>query len=829
MQIGSSVVGVRGGFYPEIKKANGFISPMIAPMQTDSFQLSKSALAPVIRTERKGNALRIAFSGNLQNPIREEKPSIQMKVRGVSAHQKGSLGASGFAKDANVIKLAQSDWKEGRELRYRTAQINGKNIIELSDPSFGPIGRVPDELTDPLLKLIGSGKKGKNKGNQDFKFVLSNVIAGNSKGAPTIGVRVNLQYTGNDPYKKVDAQKTFDKMLNSKDKRISDSVMLYQPKVSPTEVLERIFDVEKASNGPKAKLEINNAITQISKEINNPKNKNILLLGHCKPDGDTLGCVIGMQTAIQGAYPDKHIDCAVDDKIPGLFRDKMPGIESVKRPYNPDRIEMVEKNIETLKAKEQTKSTESQIKIFEKELEDLKNPDKLFDPNPLEGKDKKKYDLVMIMDVPTPKRFTSAFKDYIEDANNVIYIDHHPHRINEWNDAKDETGVDMNQIHENNLALVCDSVPAATQLVTIIADRAGILGKTMQDSLDNAKKFVASVITGTSTDTGSFTRTANLLPEHMKVPVNQRPNFLPEGMSKWLIDELETNSKGQINKKWLRDNITYDVPDKVLSNIQEDGKLSPRDKMLTYALDSKEVNEDLGVGFISIDYPQMYEIWNDSLSQDPDMTLLDVQNGFKYSEVMSALKADPEKVANPKIGNNGGKSASLADRAKEIYDSPYADDKIAILLIQDKKEGYITENSEIATQNGLRLSLRSGGASNHAELLASLFGGGGHGGAAGGRVDLPNVELDTPLCVKIDGEIENDHKKVYEELKKNYDILHDSSLTPEEQKNKTKDIKVALAKDENGQSTKELLTEMVGFIRQEEEAEEPKMPNKKRA
>ncbi len=790
---------------------NLWISRLNSPIQDTVSFSKKEDLAPIISTRRDGNVLHVSFKGEFKNPVYVDTSAIQMKVRGVSAHQRGGLGATPRAKDSNVIKLAQSNWQEGQRVNYSIVTTQKGESIELSDPKFGPIGRVPDEISPQLIKLI----KGKEK---DFAFELSNVIAGNSKGAATIGLRVNLRYKGSDSNIKAKSLRTFNELLNSRDSKINDNVMVYQPKTSPTEVLKRFFAHEEQTNGIKAVKEIKTAIAQISKEINDPDNKNILIIGHCKPDGDTLGGVVGLETSIKGAYPEKNVDCAVDDKIPGLFRNKMPGIENVKRPYNPERIEVVKNNLKILESEEQTPNVQSQIGILQKELSDLTNPEKLFDENPLTGKERKKYDLVVLIDIPTPKRFSGAFKDYIENAKKVIYIDHHPHRINEWNDAKDETGVDMNKIHNQNLALIGDALPAATQLVTILAEQAGILGKTMQNNLEEAKKFVASIITGTSTDTGSFTRTANLLPEHMRLPVDQRPNFLPEGMSKWLIDELETSSKGQINKKWLRDNITFDIPDKKLSEMTEGEGLSPRDKMLTYALNGREIVPELGVGFISVNYDQMYDIWKDSLNQDDEFTLLDVQNGFKYSEIMGALKADPEKVNAPAPRNP--EKPTLRERAQEVYFSPYQDDKIAVLIIQDKKKGSLTENSEISESNGLRLSFRSAGASNHAELLASLFGGGGHGGAAGGRVDLRDVELDSKLSVKIDGKTVSDSHAIYEVLKQNNEILHNSEITPEQKKAMTQKIEIVMAEEESGKTTSELITDLVKEIRSDKSEDE---------
>ena len=778
----------------------------------DSVTLSGKAVDKAIAVKRQGNALHVAFTGKLQNPMEtqanEDAPAIQFRVRGVSKHQLGTEGASATAEDDSVVQLANSNWKEGDRLNCKEVKGRMGKSLALVHPKFGELGQVPKEMADVLIPVM----KGKT---QDYHFELSNVIAGTSKGAPTIGLRAALKYVGNDKNEAKKATEAFNGLLNSEDPKISKAVMVYQPSKSPSQVLERIFDVEGKENGLGRVREIKEAITNISNEINNPENKRILILGHCKPDGDTLGSVVAMKEALKAAYPDREIDCAVDDKIPGLFRDKMPGVEAVKRPYNPEKIEKLEKNLEVLKAIN-TETSKEQQKVLERDLAELKDPNNLFDANPLQGKPKKQYDLVMTMDVPTPTRFSGAFKDYIEGSKKQIYIDHHPHRITEWQNAKAETGLDMDKIHKNGLALVCDAVPAATQLVTIVADKAGVLGKMFEKGGEAAKNFVASVITGTSTDTGSFTRTANLLPHHSKLPVQQRPNFFPEGMSTWLTDKLSETDKS-VDKKWLRENIAYDVPDKKLSSSSVDGKLSPRDKMLTYALEGRKMEPELGLGIIEVDYDQMYDVFNSSLQQDPEITLLDVQNGFKYSEVLGALKSDPSETSQRLAP--GQQATSLADKASQTYTGPYDADRIGILVIQDKKENFITENSDVAKMNGLRLSFRSSATSNHAELLANLFGGGGHGGASGGRVDLPGVEINTPLVIKVDGKVVDDTASVYADLTKNYEIMKDNSIPAEKRAGMCKKIEIALAEEgQQGRTTSQIITDVVKEIRKNQPA-----------
>lgn len=780
--------------------------------EADSVSFSRKAEDKAIAMKKEGNALHVAFTGKLQNPMEtkatEDAPAIQFRVRGVSKHQLGTEGASATAVDDTVVQLANSNWKEGDRLNVKETKTRRGKSLEISHPKFGALGSVPDEMAEVLMPLL------KGKGS-DYRFELSNVIAGTSKGAPTIGLRATLKYVGDDKNEAKNATAVFNELLNSEDPKISKAVMVYQPEKSPQQVLERIFDVEGKENGLGRVKEIKDAITNISKEINNPENKRILLLGHCKPDGDTLGSVIAMKEALKAAFPDREIDCAVDDKIPGLFRDKMPGIEDVKRPYNPEKIATLEKNIETLKALN-TETAKAQQQVLERDLAELKNPENLFDANPLQGKEKKKYDLVMTMDIPTPTRFSGAFKDYIEGSKKQIYIDHHPHRITEWENAKAETGLDMNKIHKNGLALVCDAVPAATQLVTIVAEKAGVLGKMFQKGGEAAKNFVASVITGTSTDTGSFTRTANLLPHHSALPVQQRPNFFPEGMSTWLMNQLSATDKS-VDKKWLRENIAYDVPDKALSSESVNGKTSPRDRMLTYALEGRKMTPELGLGIIEVDYDQMYDVFNASLEQDPDITLLDVQNGFKYSEALGALKSDPSETSSRLAP--GEKASSLSDKATQTYTGPYDADRIAILVIQDKKENFITENSDVAKQNGLRLSFRSSAMSNHAELLANLFGGGGHGGASGGRVDLPGVTIDTPLVVKVDGKVVDDTAQVYADLTKNYEIMKDNKIPAEKRAGMCKKIEIALAEQgQAGRTTSEIIKDVVSEIRKNQPA-----------
>ena len=731
-----------------------------------------------INITTQGNITKITFKGRLKNPT---PPAIQMKVRGVSHHQKAPEGVKDNFIDRNVEKLANSNWIDEKRLSFSIQKFGENEKILLFDPKYGEIGRVPDEISPYLIKLL-------KRHGKDFRFQLSNVIAGTTKGAPTIGLRVNLLYTGKDPKIREKADRAFDFLLNSDDRGVADVIMPYQEKTSPKEILTRIFDIEEEANGTQTAKNILKTIECISNEINNPENKNILLLGHCLPDGDTLGCVLGMHAAIKSTYPNKNVKCSVDDKIPGLYRDKLPGINEVKRPYSLKSIQELEKNIAKLKAQPKSAIVRQQIKVYENELKELRKNETYFDPEVKEGENPTKFDLVILMDIPSPSRFSEAYKNYIQNAGKVIYIDHHPYHYDEWSNSEEKFGIDMEQIKEDNLSLIVPSIPAATQLVTVVSDKAKMLRTTLANQ-EYSKQFVAGIISGTSSDTGCFTRSANLTPEDIQKPVKQRPNFKPEGMAKWLIAQLDKN----INKKWLREKIVYDIPD-THSTMNSN---SAREKMIEYAKNSQVIYPKEGIGFVNITYEQMYEIWEEARKTDKKTTLIDIQNSFKYSEVMGALRDAPDK---------GPKNSAI-----ESYASPYEEDKIAVLIIQDKEKGRLDSNSKLAEKNGIRMSFRSKEGTIYAELLASLFNGGGHGSAAGARIDLDGINIESKISVEINGKVERNPEMIYKALMKNYAIKNSSTLTDSEKIESS--YKFNIISDEQGENIPEIIDNITKYIR----------------
>ena len=772
---------MRISFNPQI--STNYAYKNVQKKQIDNTNLNNieetKKVAP-ITVQNIGNVTKISFRGNFVDP---NAPAIQFKVRGVSHHQKefGSTNENSYA-DRNVERLADSDWKDGQRLRWSVGRDSeGKEQIFIGAPEIGELGRIPNEVTPSLLKLM-------KKHSKDFTVQLSNVLAGTTKGAATIGLRANLIYTGNDPKVKADTEKVFNGLLNSDKKDISDVIMLYQPVTTPKQVLQKIFSNVEEKQGEDAAYRVLDIVDSISEELTNPKNKNILLLGHTAPDGDTIGCVLGLQAAIKANYPTKNVVCSIDDEIPGIYRDKLPGIRNITKPSDPNLLGKLRADLEQEKAKKQNFQTRSTIRTLQREIEALEKSAKMMGETLDKNEVSEKYDLVVLMDVPSPSKFTGSYKSEIESAGKVIYIDHHRPRFEEWDAHRARTGIDMQQVQKDNLALVLPELPATTELVTVIADNAGLLEKTLQTP-ELAKQYVASIVSGTSSDTGGFTRTANYKPSDMSKPVQERPNYYPEGLAKWLIEKLGNT----VNKKWIRENIVYDLPDKKLPNMSQ----TSREKMIDYCIKSQSIYPKTGFGAISLTYEQMQDILKIARMTDRKVTFGDVQNAAKYSEVMSALREAP--------------GIKTKNSAIEPYKSPYQDDKISLLLLQDKKAGMPDATGEIAKENSIRMSFRSQEGSVYAEQLATLFGGGGHGSAAGARITLDGVEMTSPIAIKVDGEVQYNPSEIYKAVTENYAIKNNLELSPEEVAEKLHKFETII--DEKGKPVTDLINGIVEEIR----------------
>ncbi|MBR1943495.1 DHH family phosphoesterase [bacterium] len=736
-----------------------------------------------IGVERQGKNLHVSFTGNFQNPV---DAGIQFKVAGVTRHQKGMGGAHAAATDDNLVRLAKSDWKDGQKLDYAYDETT-KNIT-LKAPEFGEIGTVPASVAESFMNVINTDK-------DNFQFELTNVTGGVTSDFPIIAAKANLKYIGKDAKVKENAQNAFNALIDSKDAKVSSSVSAFQPDFSPKQVLEKIFDVEGQRNGLGEVRKIKDAVDTIVKEIQNPKNKNILVLGHCSPDGDTVGCVIGMTAALKGAYPDRNIDASIDDDIPNSFS-KVPGVEDIKRPYNAKAVNSVKKNIEMLE-KSTNPAAAKQIETLNKELEKLTDKSRFFDPNTVDGKDAKKYDLVIMLDTPTQGRSSRAFKPYFENAGKTIFIDHHPLKQAEWAGSKEKLGFDMNQVIQDKLALVVDSVPAATQIVTAVCDKAGMLGEMFKNSAENAKKFVAGIITGSQTDTCGYKNQANYHPSEARLPQSQKANYYPEGMSNYLMKKLD----GDIDKKWMRENLFYELPNQPLTN-----NLGPKDAVLKMALRGREMYPEIGLGMMSVRYAVMDNILQEAKKQDPNVQMTDVYNSFKNSEVMSALKA------NPTFTRPNPNPVTDAEKAAETYRSAYDKDRVAVFMAQNQVEGSVNKFSQIADKNMISFSFRSGGETNAAQVLATVFGGGGHAAAAGANLSMKGLDFKSKLTVKVDGQVA-DAKTVYEAANNNVNVSNNNKINFKDKAKMMKKIEIEMSKDGTGRTCGELIKDVLTEMR----------------
>lgn len=776
------------------KKVNNY-QPLKFGEIKDTFEASNSIKNDkIIDINRVGKNLHVSFTGGeFKNPIVREVPAVNFKLSGVMKHQAGTAGGRD-AVDDSVVKLAASDWKEGREFDYsinieeneKDGKIYKNKVLNINDKDYGNVGTVPVTLTNKFAKLIESNPAEKD----NFKFELTNVNGGVNSAFPTVGLEVAFKYVGKDENVKQQTKDLFTSLIDSDKKTVASSVSMFEEPTSPKEVLERMFDIEGQKKGLGKVRELKTAIDTIAKEINNPKNKNILVLGHCKPDGDTIGCVLGMQAAIKGAYPERNVDMAIDDDIPNNFA-KLPGVDNIKRPYNGFAVYQLEKNIELLQRSDSDAAKE-QIKKLQKEETRLKNPDRTFDAGAIDGK-AKKYDLVIMLDTPVPGRTSKNFKKYFESADKTIFIDHHPHRASEWAAESKKLGLDLDKVKANNLFCVADTVPAATQIVTAIADKAGLLGKMFKNSLESAKQFVAGVSAGTLTDTCRFDKVASHDSKDYAKPVTERPTYKPEGMTKWLYNELEKVGGG-IDKQWIRLNLDYELPNKRIKNADGTFVPGPRDMVLEKSVKGRIMDADLGVGMITVSYDDMQEVFEAAQKQDKKVQFNDVYSAFKSSQALTSLKM-PGSVKEDVEG------MSAKGQAYSTYKSPYDYDRLAVLITQNQKQGELNANSQIADKNTYSFSFRSSGQSNLAQVAATLFGGGGHSQAAGGGISMKDLTLETPLKVMINGKEEKDFAKVFAKVN---DIIAKKADSSE--------IKIEKA-DKEGKSIPELIKSITAEMR----------------
>src|SRR5574344_1252699 len=264
------------------------------------------------KVEQGKNYIKVVSFGALKNPTTFIKPAIQLKVQGVTRFQHNMDEKLMKLKlHFSINELAESKWKDGEPLDFQFGSGRHGTTIDLFSKRFGQIGRVTASVTPYLLNLM-------KKEPQNFQFELSNLVAGNTKGAGTIGVRVNLLYNGKYASSNKKVQDAMNSILN--DSNASQKAYLYQPMKTPNDIFKEILDFEAKTNGVESAKKMESVVNNIVKVLEAKETSKILLVGHCKPDGDTLGCIMGLKNSINMMYPEKFVECAVDDEVTGLFR-----------------------------------------------------------------------------------------------------------------------------------------------------------------------------------------------------------------------------------------------------------------------------------------------------------------------------------------------------------------------------------------------------------------------------------------------------------------------------------------------------------------------------
>lgn len=609
---------------------------------------------------------------------------------------------------------------------------------------------------------------------EDFKIELANVIK--FPGHKKIGIKTWIKYTGENQ----EAMKTLFKEVLDDPKCKQITYPPVSPE-SPENLLKTMLKYEEQINGTKSKNDMQFAIDNIAREIKDPKNKNILLLGHKDPDGDCIGSLLGMKNAIDLMGTDKKVDCSVDDRVPLLFK-YLKDIKEIRLPDKNKLVNAVSNAITTLNDRG---DDAEKVSIFETVKDNISKNNKSLPKEKI-------YDLVILMDVAAPDRLGSKFAKYIDpNKTKIIFIDHHQKRFDEWNKSKDITNIDMKKINQNHLAWVIDRVPAAALMVSVIAGKLNpeinsetVYNKYSPKEQNILKNMAAGILTGVSTDTSRYKRSAELLTEDKLLPRYERPRYNPLGVAKWF--SLITNR-----------NITRSY---VESNMDEQSyKIKGTKKLVNETLGERtHKNNELRLGYVQIEKEYLDNIWMDAAKNSPDATFRDIVGTIKSS------------IANKRLKRSA--SYATAENPKP------QDDAIAYVVTQSEIKGELNSGYNVSTENKLTFSFRSQEGTNDASILASLFGGGGHGPAAGGRVAGENIGFDSKLLVLVDGKVEENSEEVLKALNKNFE-LGNSAMSEEERNKYIKEVKVIKSPDSSeGRTSSELIEDIVREIRKNQES-----------
>ena len=421
-------------------------------------------------------------------------PTIGLRVN-VIFDDKGTNKIHGLS----ITQFNTDKYSEGYQVALEKAKVGDKLVllydkdaVEVHHPSIGPIGVLGkkhfNSIKNPIIKgaynaNISKFVKGKD-GNTYIKFDFENTL----KLSPEEAKQRSKDVT------------KVSKAIAA-DEKAGEFAFLYQPIQPPEVLLDTVVDDP---------FTVNNIV----KEIN--KAQKILLVGHKSPDGDAIGCVLGLGNALE--HIGKNIDCCIDDDIPGLFRHNLPGIGL---------------------------NGEDDYKI--KKAKDL-DPDK-------------KYDLVITMDTPTPTRIGNISKYIKNKDTKTIMIDHHPLRPSEWNAVKDQTGIDVTKLQKDKLLWVNDKLPAAAQSIAALIFK--LLPQELMDKMtsEDRKDIAIPMVTGMMTDSGQFARGAEYRVESMAKYFMEWAGF----DKKWLRSNINYNLPKEAREEMFKDIDKYVTKEKDFS------------------------------------------------------------------------------------------------------------------------------------------------------------------------------------------------------------------------------------------------------------------------
>lgn len=749
----------------------------------DSFEFSRTPSVNLdYKLSQSGNTIRLVSFKALQDPTIVKNPSIRAGVGDSENYQE------------NILKT--KDLPRGEKL---TIEALGKDSgeyssVRISTKDGDVLGHLPASIDNAIGREI-------QENPADFSFKLYGTTPA-SKNNPA-NVLIDIEYVG-------DKKPVVQERLNT---------LLYKNSVTPEQVLHRILDYKKVLHGDEIGTqkiqETQKTIDTIVSALNDPKNQKILLIGHNKPDGDTVGSCMGLKSALD--YMGKQqVDVAIDDVLAGFLRNVVDANEIKK---SPQFLKEMNSGIDNKMAKMLGEAdTVEEIS----ELYSLAKVKEFYNDNVKTLKPGEKYDLAIFLDVPTPTKVSPAIKEYAKNAKNIIYIDHHPFQKSEWAKEKINGGIDSDALKDKNMMLVEHKVPANTMLVTILVDKLlpGLTSK-FRDSYykddiskkekDLIEKMSTSLVVGTLTDTSGFRRNINKGVEDDALPPFKKTGFAPAGLSDWLLNL----TNGTVTRRSIKKQMKYDLPNKANFYFPQDfvdfyNTEKASDEVLNTSLPSAEeimakntdenyekiaadvaqntsVFPDLGLGISKVHFDSMKKYLNKYNLNNPEINMRDIIGAYKYNPTTIALKypsKDSKYQVAPKYENN----------------------KISVMIREEEVAGELNANFQLAKQNSLGFSFRSQEGTNYAGLLATLFGGGGHPSASGAGLSLPGLTAESKLSIKLDGKIETDMAKIHEALENNYEVNYFNSPKPS--------AKIELFIDDNGVKIENLISDLTTQIRQ---------------